>query len=311
MKRFCYIIALSFASSISWGQVNLVPNPSFENYSSCPTMIGQLNKAIPWYNPTGGSSDYFNVCGIDSTGISDLRVPNNFFGYQQARTGNAYSGIGFNPGTREYIAVKLDSILKTNQKYCVSFYVSLHNCAKYSSSSMGAYFSNTKITNYSTIYRLYVVPQIENSATRLLSDTVNWMLVSGSFIANGGEQFMTIGNFLSDTNSVMDPTYPTNISAYASYYIEDVSVSECSDAPPILVEDLLIPTLLSGNQIFVIKGLEGTNELFLYNSLGQVVYKNTNYKNDLNTIEFETGIYYYYLKLNSGEVYKDKLCIVH
>ena len=121
---------------------------------------------------------------------------------------------------------------------------------------------------------------------------------------------MTIGNFLIASEMVIDTTYPSNGSTIMYYYIDDVSVTACPD-PPIIVEELVIPSLLSGNQVFEIKGLEGTTELFLYNSLGQIVYKNTDYKNNLNTIEFETGIYYYYLKLNNGEVHKGKLCIVN
>jgi hypothetical protein len=41
---------------------NLVQNPNFETYSTCPTGASEVIKAIPWRDPTGTSSDYFNAC---------------------------------------------------------------------------------------------------------------------------------------------------------------------------------------------------------------------------------------------------------
>ncbi|CAN5315767.1 hypothetical protein BH10BAC1_BH10BAC1_20580 [soil metagenome] len=62
-KRTIIIACLLFTCNL-FGQNNLVPNGSFENYSSCPTGIfGQINRATPWFQPnypyagSGGSSD--------------------------------------------------------------------------------------------------------------------------------------------------------------------------------------------------------------------------------------------------------------
>ena len=44
---------------------NLVYNPSFEEHRRCPTKIeamGIMREADAWWQPTGGSSDYFNAC---------------------------------------------------------------------------------------------------------------------------------------------------------------------------------------------------------------------------------------------------------
>ena len=66
---------------------NLVPNPSFEEFTTCPTTlgIGGPLQCTPWFSYN--SADYFNVCGGFNTG-----VPNNAFGFQEARTGVAYVG---------------------------------------------------------------------------------------------------------------------------------------------------------------------------------------------------------------------------
>ncbi len=269
MKKMICILLFQVSFNPFFGQTNLVPNPSFESYTSCPAMTNQVYKAFPWYNPTGSTPDYFNSCGYDSTGMANPGIPTNIAGYQPARTGNAYAGIGMTTFANEYLGIKLDSALKPYAKYCVEFYVSLWNYSIYSTSSLGVYFSNAKLTDFTTITILPVTPQVENPATNLLSDTTDWMLVSGSFISNGGEQYMTIGSFVIPSEMVIDTTYPSNIDGNIYYYVDDVSVTSCPDPPK---EDLLVPTLLSGNQIFEIKGLEGISELFIYNTLGCLFY---------------------------------------
>lgn len=42
--------------------VNLVPNDSFESYTTCPTGFGQIAVASPWDTPNTGTSDAFNAC---------------------------------------------------------------------------------------------------------------------------------------------------------------------------------------------------------------------------------------------------------
>ncbi|NCA22058.1 MAG: hypothetical protein EBS86_13075, partial [Crocinitomicaceae bacterium] len=118
--------------------INLVPNPGFEIYNTCPFTAGTINYsgidqicyAIPWFQPNfpsaiiqngcGGSSDFFHAC----SGV----VPRNVAGYQYPKSGLGYAGIGpygyqSNDG-REYLEIKLDSKLE-KRKYCNSFFVSL------------------------------------------------------------------------------------------------------------------------------------------------------------------------------------------
>lgn len=203
---------------------NLVPNPSFEIKTSCPTAANQLPLASPWVNPTGASPDYFNQC---ATSFSFVDVPQNSFGYQNARTGVAYAG-GFGRGSgspiREYVQAPLTDSLLSGKKYCVSFYVSLANRSKYAINSFGAYLSNDSIR--STSYQaIPYIPQVINPSTSMLSDTSGWMLISGVLTAVGGEKYVTIGNFNDDTNTdtlLINPSDPSLGSTY--YYIDDVSV---------------------------------------------------------------------------------------
>ena len=45
---------------------NMVYNPSFEEHRRCPERVdalGVMTAVDAWWQPTAGSSDYFNACG--------------------------------------------------------------------------------------------------------------------------------------------------------------------------------------------------------------------------------------------------------
>ena len=191
MNRFLFIFLSFSLFTKSFSQTNLVPNSSFENYIDCPH-IDSIENAPPWFNPTGPltSPNLFNECAEPSV----YGVPLNGWGYQYARTGNGYAGFivyaDYEQG-REYISVKLDSALELNRRYVVKFYVSVSDNSlflesMYAIDRMGAYLSDTAI-HINTDYIIPVIPQIENTTGHFLSDTVNWMLVSGIYTAHGGE----------------------------------------------------------------------------------------------------------------------------
>lgn len=110
MKKLFLISTTVLMSLVANGQ-NLVPNYSFENYTSCPTATAQFNLATPWDMPanTGGATtDFYNEC--NTTGTAD--VPLNVGGYQSAKTGIGYAGLyTYGAGVREYMQVQLSSSL--------------------------------------------------------------------------------------------------------------------------------------------------------------------------------------------------------
>jgi len=221
---------------ICCGQTNLVPNPSFESFSTCPFSYDFIFFAHPWFQPcnvngstlNSSSSDLFSACSTSNW----ADTPQNFQGYQVPRTDSSYAGIIlYNPlasNYREYIEVELDSALTSNKIYCLEFYVSSANQAQYTVSKIGAYFSNDSLIDTTAHNAItYVVPQIENSSA-IITDTTNWVKVSGQFTATGGEKFMTIGNFQNDANT--NYIFRPGGSSTAYYYIDDVSLVDCTNA---------------------------------------------------------------------------------
>lgn len=203
-------------TSFFYSQTNLVLNPSFETYTACPNGA-DIYKAVGW-DSFNGTVDYFNPCSSTSA----YQVPSNAYGYQIAGNGNSYGGIiaYYNGGlSREIIGGQLISPLLISQKYYVSVMVNRGNdnvFVGYSTNKMGIKLTKTKsfsvnINNAAHYYSNVVI-----------TDTLNWVQLFGSFVADSAYQYLMVGNFFDDANTTV-----TNQSSgiYAYYFIDDVCLS--------------------------------------------------------------------------------------
>ncbi len=212
---------------------NLVLNPSFEDKIQCPLNPSKIYYAKFWFQPnlgfavnvdSGSSTDYYNSCSGITSFVS---IPQNFEGYQDARTGYAYAGIGvywghYGGNSREYLEGQLSEGLKAGNKYCVQFFVSLSDVSDCSIDVLGIYFSQDSLLVNNTYTYILENPQVVNQYGNVIKDTENWVSISGIFVAQGGERFFTIGNFNDDFNTTIDTVNSPATGSY--YYIDDVSV---------------------------------------------------------------------------------------
>jgi len=312
-KSFIIIfIYISFQVYSLNAQVNLVPNPSFENMSQCPTNANRIYDAPPWFqtciqfgNTTNSSSsDLFDTCANHFA----LGIPWNTVGYQYARTGIGYAGIYGYYDTlnyREYLEVPLDSPLISNRKYCVEFYVSLAYIGV-GITNFGAYFSHDSLLDTTNLKAInYVIPQIENPSTNFLSDTLNWMLVSGNFIAAGGERFMTIGNFHLPANTNVQNLGGTS---EAYYFIDDVSVVDCTGVGVSEVNDdaeVSVYPNPATNTITIESTKSKVQSIKIYDVLGEEVNSlkpKGNSKIEMDISTWKAGVYYVQVETEKGIV---------
>jgi outer membrane protein OmpA-like peptidoglycan-associated protein len=225
---------------------NMVYNPSFEEYSRCPERIdalGVMTAVDAWWQPTAGSSDYFNACGG-----RECQVPRNKMGVQNARTGLAYCGIYCSQEHyREYLQTELRQPLVAGRHYRVSFWVSLAEKSPYAVAPLGAFLTPDRISDTtwdllmhreSTDYDLqgnqsiatFYTPQVVYDGDSAIVESNVWVEVSGDIVASGGERFLTIGNFASFNRSRVTRIENGNsILPGAYYYIDDVSVLPLDD----------------------------------------------------------------------------------
>ena len=207
---------------------NLVRNPSFESHTNCPPNLGYIMYVNDWTKPTNhvGSSDYFHTCAYGTV----VYVLNNFLGGQWPATGDAYMGIILKekhfhpwPTYREYLQNHLQSPLVAGQTYTVSLKCSLSDTSSgfpsVTTNALNMYLSATPVSapainNYTE--PLNVTPQFNSLVTL---DTSSWTTVAFNYTALGGEEYLLIGNFKTDSS-----TYSSaNISRIYGF-IDDVSV---------------------------------------------------------------------------------------
>ncbi len=227
MKRILTYCGL-FLFALQLQAQNLVPNGDFEEYKGCPTGGAQLDSCTFWFNPSNASPDYYNHCSLNPL----TSVPYNNFGIQKPHSGNGYAGLITYwhpevPNYHEFIEVPLKTLLEPNVCYHVSFYVNLSNSSKKSSTNIGVYFSDSIIKDVNCYCPLPFTPQFSNQSVNL-PDTLNWTLIEGDFIANGGEQYMIIGNFLNDAATITTYVNSSGWLSQVYLYIDDVSVYACN-----------------------------------------------------------------------------------
>ena len=232
MRNLIITITLGMLSVFTFAQddaQNLVPNGSFESVEKKPKRLGQIESSTGWVSPTGVRADLF----VDSK-MPEINVPLNVYGKETAKEGENYAGIvAYSYGDNEprsYLMIKLESPLKKGMRYCVKYNASLSEASKYASNNVGATLSKKAFGTDSK------KPIIEDASilhfdndNKIFSARYNWTEVCGMFRSEGGEKFITIGNFSSndDTKSVRmkkDTKVKVAQIVAAYYYIDDVSV---------------------------------------------------------------------------------------
>lgn len=290
---------------------NLVLNGSFDSLISISNPI-----PLHWSLPTTNSPDYHHPARNDSR----FSTPSNYAGFQNPKSGLSYFGLlaykipGFN--IREYIQGQFKSSLKKDSTYCFEIYMSLADSVNFSlKNNLGVYFSSSKVDSSQLVHKLlHFNPQIEFIDSVHFTDKVNWLKLSASYKAIGGESYIVIGNFKPDSlldtlrvfggsNSMFDASY---------YYLDNVWLSHCDSIPDSLIgldeKSLRLSISVYPNPIsqheFYVKSKKNTILNFvLYNSLGQQLPIEAVPNREGYTVypqsEFKSGLYW--LRVSDGK----------
>jgi hypothetical protein len=296
-----------FTCGVCSGQ-NLVPNGDFEQYIGCPQYLCEIDSATFWICPhLYCSSDYYNAC---SPGIW-VSIPANYFGYQQARSGNGYAGMYLFtydlPEYREYIEVQLTIPLTAGTCYHFEMYINLPNSQLYTSDAVGAYFSDTLITDTAeTVFPFF--PQVNNQPGNF-PDSINWTQVSGNFMANGGEGYLIIGNFKNDSITTLVPS--NNIGwDYAAYiYIDDVSLTPCTAIDEQNKNETIniFPNPFSDKLNITVKNNEPVEAILFDITARKLLQGKFTNSVSINTEQLAKGLYLYEVRNKNGVIKKGKV----
>ena len=186
---------------------NLIPNSSFENFRKKSTSI---KAAIPWTQIA--SVDYYQ----------DV-IKNDTTSEKGARTGNCYAGLRFQKKYKEFLQVRLAEPLHRSYKYQFEVYIRLAYWSNATLRSFGAYFGKAGFKNSQQIKREFTVDSIAKKGS--LDGNFHWFKITGVYTAEGGEKYITIGNFSTNINKdlVRDNIFRFNFKE-AYYFIDDIAL---------------------------------------------------------------------------------------
>lgn len=222
IQRLSLLLLLCLMDESGFGQKNLVPNPSFEVISECPSTAGELPLAENWYIPTISTPDLYNECSTNAY----YGIPPADSDSAQPRTGIGMARLGLwtTSGFREYVAIELSEELVSGQIYIFSMHLLLFNESVSKVGAIGALFTEDSMIDNSGEYGVQIITeaQINNPPSNIFGDSENWMHFIDTLIASGGESFLTIGNFVTDNQTVVD----TQTYTWSAYFLDDVSLVE-------------------------------------------------------------------------------------
>ncbi len=275
-----------FISLNATAQQNLVPNGSFEDTTGCPSFYSELHYTTHWWGV--GTPDLLHTCAWWS---NEVWIPLNVHGtnFQEPFHGNAYVAIGtiwddfWSPPaeTKEYLAVELTDSMYQDSSYCIRYYVVSSDSHALFSNGIDALLTDSLIPASFSTTTLGIIPS--GGVNSVINDFVNWTRVEFLYQANGGEKYLYIGNFMPDSNTIVQLKPPESItfqSTDAIYFIDSVSVIQsprCPVWPQRPVGELLFPNIITANgdgkndQFKAVRNSFALWECTIYNRWGKVM----------------------------------------
>ncbi len=215
INKLKYISFITFAIIIEYSAkaqiiANEVTNGGFEKLIfSCTNKLPRINLALGWRtidSSITGGVQLLNKC------LNNIPYGGTTNNFQYPFKGDGFGGATFycpppycpSFSNRYYFRNRLKKELETGKTYCVKFYYVVSNASSYGISDIAAYFGDD---NLDTIKKAFVPlnylnPQIKNAHGHYATDTLNWTALTGTFMAQGIEKHVVIGNFTA--NSLVD-----------------------------------------------------------------------------------------------------------
>lgn len=241
-----YLTILLACFSLNTRAQNLVPNSGFEDvydftYGQNDVIENYVNS---WF-ASCSEPDIYNFNSTNNQFIPPVNAGYPF--YQLPHSGNSFIGLilytslqSYN-NIRETIGVKLIDKLKPGFTYNYEYYINYwgndisHSGGLecYPIKNIGIYIVKDSIEFVEKPY----VPNVNSSTpdsfpstnfyepNYIISDTANWVKISGTFIAEGDEEYLYIGNFRPDSLTEFEDGFSNPI-GYSYYYIDDILLIE-------------------------------------------------------------------------------------
>ncbi len=210
-RPFIFILFFSFELAIAQQTLeivkNIIPNGSFENYRK---KSGNIKNAIPWQQIA--SVDYYQE-----------PISNDTSSQKGAFTGNCYAGLRFQKKYKEFLQVKLAESLRRGVTYEFEMHIRLAFWSNASLKSFGALFTKGGYKNKSDIIKSALIDTVCKKTSFI--NGYHWFKISGKYMADGGEKYVTIGNFSQNIKKDMERMNIFKLGFKEAYYfVDDISM---------------------------------------------------------------------------------------
>ncbi|MBB1150789.1 MULTISPECIES: gliding motility-associated C-terminal domain-containing protein [unclassified Myroides] len=247
MKNNIQFITLLFASffsflsfsPLSYGQENLVLNPSFEDVIldslSCTLYSSseRFNAAIKhWRNPTNSTSDIHHMSLNHNCSMYPLESfnPAQFL----PRTGDAMVGLVLyteempdrDPPLeyKEYVQGELKEPMIQGATYLVQFYAAVGNRCKYFSNNIGIAFLEQPYYQ-ATQSKVNLSPDFNFNEVLRVNEEEKWTLLEFEYTApTSGIKYFILGNFFGTKDTTYETRDISTLHTDAYYVFDDFSI---------------------------------------------------------------------------------------
>ena len=225
----CAVMGLALGAGAQTAGVldpaSLVRDGGFEDRKFCPTDYNQqrLRTLNHWVQPTEGTPDHFAAC----SGMAG--VPENRFGDAPALEGKAYGGLVLFSRSkwryREYLTTELQRDLTPGEWVCISVWYTAAEKAGIVADGFGAWLSPDKPRGERD-FILDAEPQLSAPAGHFMEATDGWVNLSDAVQAQGGERWLTLGNFdpKGQTRLALSSSAPKDATDWAYVYVDGIEV---------------------------------------------------------------------------------------
>lgn len=240
-------------------QKNLVPNGSFENYRK---KSSDIRRAIPWRQ-------------IETIDYYHNPLDNDTTAERGAYQGTCYAGFRFRKKYKEFAQVKLAEPLHRGTIYEFRIHLRLAYWSNAQLRSFGALFTKGGYRGQKDVYKGNMVDTL--CAKGGLEKGYRWFEIRGFYKADGGEKYLTIGNFSPVINKDLYRIKTIGLRVKEAYYfVDDISLKRAPQFEEKVKVVVVGPTKAENEEDSVLKVKDNIQ-------VGEKV--------SLNNIFFENGRY--------------------
>lgn len=206
-----------------------MPNGSFENYRR---KSSDIRKAIPWQQ-------------IQSIDFYQKALDNDTTRQKGAYSGTCFAGFRFRKNYQEYLQVRLAEPLHRGTIYEFTMHIRLAFWSNAALKSFGILFTKAGYRGPNDVIKSMMIDTICTEDKALINN-FEWITIHGYYKSDGGEKFISIGNFATPVQKDMKRINIIGLRPREAYYfLDDIDLHKASQFEEKIATERIGPDYLA------------------------------------------------------------------